>query len=292
MSRGIVGARRDEADLTWLPPDRAHALRFVAAHPTPGEFTTDHARVQIAMDADRDYGWMVLLDGVLASYVALDDPRHLEFEYTRWIADLVDAMPSGPIEALHLGGAACSLPVYVETTRPGSRQLIVDFDAALLDLMREQFGIRSSRRFTLRVADALEAIRAVPDGSLDVVVRDTFIADRTPGHLRGRELADEVARILRPGGIYLANVGDRPGMPMTRELLMHSRAAFGLRATDEHHGRMAFICDPSVIRGRRLGNVVVALSTAPLPLHGWLEAARRAAFPARVTHGERLWAYL
>ena len=118
MSRGIVGARRDEADLTWLPPDRAHALRFVAAHPTPGEFTTDHARVQIAMDADRGYGWMVLLDGVLASYVALDDPRHLEFEYTRWIADLVDAMPSGPIEALHLGGAACSLPVYVEATRP------------------------------------------------------------------------------------------------------------------------------------------------------------------------------
>lgn len=244
------------------------------------------------MDADREHGWMVLLDDVLASYVALDNPRHLEFEYTRWMADMIDALAPGPVDVLHLGGAACSLPVYVETTRPGSKQVIVDFDAALIDLMRDQFGIRSSRRFSLRASDALDAIRELPDASVDVVVRDTFSADRTPEHLRGREFADHVARVLRPSGIYLANVGDKPGLALTRELLGHSRAALGLRAADEHDGHMAIICDPSVIRGRRFGNVVAALSRAPLPLDGWLNAVRRAAFPARVTHSERLRAYL
>ncbi|WP_194291511.1 spermidine synthase [Cumulibacter manganitolerans] len=287
----MVSSRKDRP-LTWLPADRARALRFVPAEPVPGDFTTDHAQVQVAMDADRAHGWLVLLDDVLASYVALDDPRHLEFEYTRWIADLIDGLPPGPIDALHLGGAACSLPVYVETTRPGSRQVVVDFDAALLDLMRSQFGIRSSRRFSLRAMDALEALRAAPDGSMDVIVRDTFSGDRTPEHLRGRELADEVARVLRPGGVYLANIGDRPGLAMTRELLAHSRQALGLHASDAHNGRMAIICDPAVLRGRRYGNVVAALSRTDLPLEGWLDAARRAAFPARVTHGERLWAYL
>lgn len=291
VSRGI-GVRHDEQQRTWLAADRAHALRFVRANPHPGEFTTDHAQVQIAMDADRDFGWMVLLDGVLASYVALDDPTHLEFEYTRWVADLIDRMPAGPIDALHLGGAACSLPVYVESTRPGSRQVIVDFDAALVELMREQFGIRSSRRFAIRPADALAAISELPDASMDVIVRDAFSTDRTPEHLRDQRLAEQVARVLRPSGIYLANVGDRPGMELTRELMRHSRLALGLSASGGHDGQMAFICDPSVLRGRRLGNVVAAFSRAPLPLEGWHEASRRAAFPARVTHGERLWPYL
>lgn len=278
---------------TWLPVDRARALRFVAADPRPGQYTTDHASVRIAMDADRPGGWMVILDDVLASYVALDDPTHLEFEYTRWIADLLDELPKGdPLEIVHLGGAACSLPVYVEVTRPGSRQIIVDFDATLLDLMREQFGIRSSRRFALRTADALEAITAMPDSSADVIVRDAFSGDQTPQHLRDERLAAEVARVLRPSGIYLANIGDRPGLPQTRELLRSTRRSFGLQATEQHNGYMAIISDPSVMRGRRLGNVVAALSRVPLPLDGWLNAVRRSTFPARVTHGERLWAYL
>lgn len=245
------------------------------------------------MDADRADGWMVLLDGVLASYVALDDPTHLEFEYTRWIADMLDEIERPePLELVHLGGAACSLPVYVAATRPGARQTVVDFDAALVDLMRDQFGIRSSRRFALRTADALEALRGMPAASADVIVRDAFSGDRTPEHLRDSRFAAEVARVLRPDGVYFANVGDRAGLPLTRELLRHTATAFGLAADPRHHGRMAIISDPSVMRGRRYGNVVAALSRVPLPLGGWLEAVRRASLPARVTHGERLWAYL
>jgi SAM-dependent methyltransferase len=288
-----VAGRSVSRPTTWLPIDRARALRFVPAEPVPGDYRTDHAQVRIAMDADRPDGWMVLLDNVLASYVALDDPAHLEFEYTRWIADMIDEMhPPGALEIVHLGGAACSLPVYVEVTRPTSRQLIVDFDAALIDLMRNQFGIRSSRRFTLRTADALDALSALPDSSADVIVRDAFSGDVTPEHLRDAGFAHEVVRVLRPSGIYFANIGDRPGLPLTRELLRHSRAAFGLRAAEAHNGRMAIISDPSVMRGRRYGNVVAALSRAPLPLDGWLNAVRRAGLPARLTHGERLWAYL
>lgn len=288
-----MSSRSAKRPSTWLPTDRARALRFVAADPRPGQYTTDHASIRIAMDADRPDGWLVVLDDVLASYVALDDPTHLEFEYTRWIADLIDEIPQdGPLDVVHLGGAACSLPVYIEVTRPGSRQIIVDFDAALLDLMREQFGIRSSRRFSLRAADALDAISQLPDASADVIVRDAFSGDQTPPHLRDERLAVEVARVLRPSGIYLANIGDRPGLPLTRELFRSTRQIFGLKPDELHDGYMAIISDPSVMRGRRLGNVVAALSRLPLPLDGWRHAVRRSTFPARVTHGERLWAYL
>lgn len=235
---------------------------------------------------------MVLLDDVLASYVDLSDATHLEFEYTRWMADLVDELAEGAVRALHLGGAACTLPVYIEMTRPGSRQVVAEYDAELIALMRGQFGIRSSRRLKIQCVDALDALRTARDGSYDIIVRDAFNADRTPPHLTGQEFATQVRRVLSSGGMYLANIGDRPGLELTRALLSETAAAFGLSRNAARDGRLAFICEPSVLRGRRLGNVVVAASSRPLPLRGWVAATRRAALPARITHGERLLQYL
>ena len=55
------------------------------------------------------------------SYVDLDDPRRLEFDYLEQIAVVVDtvAPPGEPVRAVHIGGAAMSLARYVEVTRRG-----------------------------------------------------------------------------------------------------------------------------------------------------------------------------
>lgn len=278
--------------VSWLAPSAARALRFAPADPRPGRYRTDFSVVTVAMDADRPGGWMVLLDDVLASYVDLADPTHLEFEYTRWMADIIDELPPGGLRVLHLGGAACTLAVYLQLRRPDSRQLVVEYDATLIDLMRQQFGIRSSRRLKITHRDALDALRAAPTGGYDIIIRDAFNGATTPDHLHGPQFAAEVRRALAGDGIYLANIGDRPGLALTRELLAHTASAFDLNRELARDGRLAFICEPSVLRGRRLGNVVVTASAARLPLDGWFTATRRAALPARVTHGERLTQYL
>lgn len=285
----------DRSPRRWLPSERARALRFSEPRPLPGDFRTDHAAVQIAMDADRDGGWVVLINKVLASYVDLGDPTHLEFEYLRWIADIIDALPDPVDEALrivHLGGAACTLPVYLAVVRPSCRQVVVEYDAALVDLMRAQFGIRSSRALSIVVDDALAALQRMPDDSAHVIVRDAFGGPSTPEHLRDAAFAAEVRRVLSPGGVYLANIGDQPGLALTRDHLTHNRRAFGLTASERDSERVAFICDPSIVRGRRYGNVVVAISDRDLPIDAWRRAARSAAAPARVTYAERLWPYL
>ncbi|GAB3299308.1 spermidine synthase-like protein [Epidermidibacterium keratini] len=284
-----AGAPRQQ---TWLAPSAARALRFAPADPRPGRYRTDFSVVTVAMDADRSGGWMVLLDDVLASYVDLADPTHLEFEYTRWMADIIDELPAGGLRVLHLGGAACTLPVYLQTRRPDSRQVVVEYDATLIELMRQQFGIRSSRRLKIVHDDALNALRAAPTGGYDIIIRDAFNGATTPEHLHGPLFAAEVRRVLADEGIYFANIGDRPGLALTRQLLADTASAFGLDQQRARDGRLAFICEPSVLRGRRLGNAVVAASARRLPLEGWFAATRRAALPARVTHGDRLTQYL
>src|SRR5690606_26480970 len=74
----------------------------------------------------------VLVNGVPSSHLDLDDPTWLEFEYMQQMAAVIELLPAGPLDAVHLGAAACTMPRWVEATRPGSRQLAVDHDGELL----------------------------------------------------------------------------------------------------------------------------------------------------------------
>ncbi len=106
---------------------------------------------ELVADADRPRAWTLRVDGIPQSHVDLDDPRYLEFEYMRRLGHLADLTGSSgePLRVLHLGGGALTLARYVAATRPGSRQLAVDSDEALVDLVRrllplDQPGRRAS----------------------------------------------------------------------------------------------------------------------------------------------------
>src|SRR6201996_1261284 len=94
--------------------------------------------VELLADPDRPRAWTLLVGSTPQSYVDLDDPLYLDFEYVRRIGHLLDlAAPAGqPLRVLHLGGGALSLARYVAATRPGSPQLAGELDAALVDLIR------------------------------------------------------------------------------------------------------------------------------------------------------------
>ena len=99
-------------------------------------------------DPDRPRAWTLLIGGTAQSYVDLDDPQYLEFEYMRWIGHLIDlaAPPGQPLRVLHLGGGALTLARYAAATRPGSPQLAVESDAALVDLVRRELPLAQRSR--------------------------------------------------------------------------------------------------------------------------------------------------
>jgi hypothetical protein len=241
--------------------------------------TVRFGEAELARDADRPAGWLLSVNGVAQSYVDLDDPTHLEFDYVRRIGDVIDlAPPPGvPLEVLHIGGGACTIPRYVAATRPGSRQLVIEADGPLVDLVRERLDLRSVPRLKVRVGDGRAETATRRDGSADLVVVDAFESALMPGPLATLEHTREARRVLRPAGTYVANLADGGGLHFARRFTATLGAVFP---------HVLLLAEPGVFRGRRFGNIVAAASAEPLPVAELTRRTAGSAFPARCVPGQ------
>jgi len=243
------------------------------SEPTGGTWEVRFGTAELVRDLDRAHGWMLLVDGTPQSYLDLDDPTHLEFDYVRLLADVVDQLPPGPITAVHLGGGGCTLPRYVAATRPGSTQVVVEADEALVEVVRAQLGTQG---FRLRVGDGREALAHFRQGAGDLVVADVFAGAEVPAHLATLEHVQAVAAVLRPGGVYAVNVADSGPLPFARQQAATLAAVFA---------HVVVLGDPGVIRGRRFGNLVMAASDSPFDLEHLRRVTARSVGRARVEDG-------
>ncbi|MGV9314836.1 spermidine synthase [Streptomyces sp. NPDC003691] len=251
------------------------------AEAIPVARAVDHGLARLLPDIDRARSWLLTVDGAPQSYVDLDDPTYLEFEYARRIAHLLDSRaPAGaPLDLLHLGGGALTLPRYAAATRPGSRQDVVEADRGLLALVAEYLPLPAGSGITVHAADARAHVEAAAPDSADVLVADVFGGSRVPAHLTSVEFARAAERVLRPGGVYAANLADGAPFAFLRSQLATFGAVFG---------ELALIAEPAVLRGRRFGNVLLLASQAPLDTACLARRTAADAFPARVEHGAAL----
>ncbi|GAA2393104.1 fused MFS/spermidine synthase [Streptomyces glaucosporus] len=256
-------------------------MEETADGPVPVIRDVDQGTARLLPDVDRRRAWLLTVDGAPQSYVDLDDPEHLEFEYVRRIAHVLDcaAAPGEPLDALHLGGGALTLPRYLAATRPGSRQQVVDADRALLEMVAEHLPLPGDSGITVCARDARAALRDRRPGSVDVLVADVFGGSRVPAHLTTLPYARAAAGALRPGGVYTANLADAAPFAFLRSQLATFAAVF------DH---LCLIAEPAVLRGRRFGNTVLVASRAELPVERLARLAAADPFPARVAHGAAL----
>lgn len=230
---------------------------------------------ELVPDPGRAAGWTLLIDEVAQSYVDLDDPTHLEFEYMRRIASLVDVMkPAGrPVRILHLGGGALTLARYVAATRPGSAQWVIERDAPLLALVRRVLPLPPAD-VTVLIGDAHDVVatgeagdRDLP-GGFDLIVTDAYRGARLAAGLATTGFAQKIADLLVPGGLYAVNVTDLPPLTFSRRQAATLRYVFP---------EVCVVGEPGMLRGRRFGNVVFAAANTP----GGLPVARLSARAAR-----------
>jgi SAM-dependent methyltransferase len=153
-------------------------------------------------------GRVLRLEKLRHSYVDLEDPTHLEFDYTQWMGAAIDDMAPGLLEAVFIGGGGFTLPRYLAATRPGSESTVLEVDGDLVDLARDQLGLRTGPDLRVRVGDARLTLRGEPTDSADLVVGDAFGGVAVPWHLTTVEFARDIRRVLRPDGLYLLNVID------------------------------------------------------------------------------------
>ncbi|MFJ3905612.1 spermidine synthase [Streptomyces sp. NPDC090025] len=245
----------------------------------------DHGTARLMPDVDTERGWLLTVDGAPQSYIDLDDPRHLEFEYARRLAHVLDlaAEPGEPLDVVHLGGGALTLPRYTAATRPGSRQRVAEADRGLLGLVAEVLPVPAEDGIAVYGADAREWLAAEPDASADVLIADVFGGSRVPAHLTSVDYAREARRVLRPGGVYAANLAD--GAPFA--FLRGQLATFGAVFPE-----LALIAEPGVLRGRRFGNAVLLAADREPDLAGLARRTAADPFPARVEHGAPLTRFI
>jgi MFS family permease len=154
---------------------------------------------------------ILVLDNLRHSYIDRADPTYLAFWYSRRFAEVVERLaPKGPLDVLHTGGGALTVPAYLQATRPDARQTVFEIDGDLIELVIDEFDRSTGPGTGLEVVagDARALLAEEPDNSVDVFLGDAFGSRAVPWHLATREFILEVERVLRPGGIYALNVID------------------------------------------------------------------------------------
>ncbi|WP_036316720.1 spermidine synthase [Microbacterium sp. B24] len=229
-------------------------------------------------------GFELDVDGTPQSHVDLDDPAHLHFEYVARMGAVIDQlrMPGQPLTAIHLGAGALTLPRYVEHTRPGSRQQVIELEQPLVDLVRARLPLPRGAQVRVRIGDARDVAGRLPaglQGAADLVVSDVFAGAQTPAHLTTVEYFRILAGLLAPDGVLLVNVADGAGLAFARREVATVREVLP---------EVIVLAEVQTLKGRRFGNLVIAASPSPLPV-AWLPRLMAAGpHPAKVAQGAEL----
>ncbi len=214
-------------------------------------------RASIEPDPYQDGAFILDVDGTPQSHVFIDDPGELFFEYIRRIGHVLDQVgePGQPITAVHLGGGALTLPRYIEATRPGSRQQVIELEQDLIDFVREHLPLQRNANIRIRYGDARDVMGKLPTGlhgNVDVVIVDVFSGARTPAHVTSVEFYTEAAKLLSPNGVLIVNVADGPGLAFARGQAATLQAVLP---------NVIALAETQVLKGRRFGNVVLVGSS-------------------------------
>jgi spermidine synthase len=256
-----------------------------AISPTPCDVETAYHCARVEADPGNPGGRTLMLNSAPHSYVDLNDPRHLEFEYVQWIAAVADVLrPAGaPIDALHIGGGGFTVPGYLRATRPGSGQLVLELDGGLVELDKRELGLVTGPDLRVRIGDARVGVAERPSAAYDLVVGDAFGHQVVPWHLATREMAADISRTLRADGVYAQNVIDYPPDRLIRAELATVAAAFP---------QVALIAPGDALAGEVGSNFVIVASRGPLPLAALGERLTRVEKPVKLLSGADLATYI
>ena len=155
---------------------------------------------------------VLYLDRLLHSYVSLDDPTRLVYDYEDMYAEAtayVARQREAP-RALFIGGGGYTFPRYMETVYPNSDIHVIEIDPGVTQVAYEMLGLRADTSIVSYNEDARTFIERAPQGTYDLIFGDAFNDFSVPYHLTTQEFNDRVQAWLGDGGLYIVNIIDGP----------------------------------------------------------------------------------
>ncbi|PRB13868.1 spermine synthase [Microbacterium sp. MYb62] len=249
----------------------------------------DNRKAKLMQSRRRPGRYELSVDGIAQSVVSMTDPTELEYAYTQHVARAMDAAaePGAPLFTVHLGAGALTLARYVEATRAGSPQLVVEFEPALYAAVIAALPLPSGADLRVIFGDA----RAVADADLPDEKRSSVPSPPSPAlgaaasagtavdtdwvdarftvvdlwdaavirhRVASQEFYRRVAARSAAGGVVAVNLLDGHPFEYSR------RQAATLRTVFDH---VAVVLDAEPDDGEGpLGNVVIFASDEPLSI--------------------------
>lgn len=243
---------------------------------------TNGYRATLEEDKHQPGSFTLSVNGTPQSHVCITDPRYLAFDYVRRIGHGIDLVaPEGdPITAVHLGAGALTLARYIEASRPGSRQQVIESESDLIAFVRRELPLPKKAQIRVRHGDARAVLGTLPSGlrgSVDFLISDIFSGDRTPAHVTSIEFYALTKTLLNSQGILAVNVADGSGLSFAKNQA---------RTLGEVFSHLALVADPQVLKSRRFGNVVLFASLSPLPFDRLPRLVASDPVAAKVVMGE------
>jgi spermidine synthase len=154
----------------------------------------------------------LVLDHLIHSYTDLDDPLHLEYEYTRLYEELVRWQTKGKqsFRALFIGGGGYTFPRFLEAKYPGAQIDVVEIDPEVSRVARVFLGLpwNTTRIRTFNEDARWFVMNCKESGVYDFIFGDAFNDLSIPYHLTTKEFDLELRRLLKPDGLYMVDVID------------------------------------------------------------------------------------
>lgn len=153
----------------------------------------------------------LILDRLVHSYTALEDPTQLAYGYEKVGAEVLEYLEGrdGRLDAFFIGGGGYTLPKYIEYVYPGSTIDVAEIDPGVTQIAHDMLGLRRDTPIRSFNQDArLFLTDLEPARRYNLVMGDAFNDFSVPYHLTTREFNQLVRRHLTDDGIYMLNLID------------------------------------------------------------------------------------
>jgi spermidine synthase len=151
----------------------------------------------------------LVLDHLIHSYVSLDNPLHIEYDYEKIYAEVMKWMykPQSPFKSLSIGGGGYTFPRYMELSYPKAHIDVVEIDPEITRVVYKYLGLPRDTRIRTFNTDGRWFVMNCKE-KYDIIFTDAFNDLSIPYHLTTREFVRQLNGTLTDDGILMSNVID------------------------------------------------------------------------------------
>jgi len=153
----------------------------------------------------------LVLDRLVHSYVDLKNPERLVYGYERTYADVIRPLLAERVklDSFFVGGGGYTFPRYLEVVAPESRLVVAEIDPGVTEIAQQRLNLPADTAIETVNLDARYVMATTEAAdSYDLIFGDAFNDYSVPYHLTTLEFARLVDKLLRPDGLYMANIID------------------------------------------------------------------------------------